>query len=205
MSHKYKKIIALSLLVFTLLSSIAIITAFADNNYKVRLRQSDGNGGLIKIKTAASRTAAATAALSDSDHNSDTAAVDVEFIDPNEASYRGQATETTLSSIKTNTDTLVANLPSSRYVVNSATSQAALSTSSGSTIAIAARATRTKLFITNLDGSIDIYFRTSTGVTTSNGERIKAGQTYGPIAPTAAVYAVSASGTPSISWYEEYN
>lgn len=202
MNRKYTKIIVLVIFLAALLGSISVL---ADNNYKVRLRQSDGNGGLIKIKTAASRTAASTAALSDTDHNSDTAAVDVEFIDPNEASYRGQATETTLSSIKTNTDTLVANLPSSRYVVNSATSQAALSTSSGSTIAIAARATRTKLFITNLDGSIDIYFRTSTGVTSSNGERIKAGQTYGPIAPTAAVYAVSASGTPSISWYEEYN
>lgn len=85
-----------------ILSLFLVSTAYSQTDYKVRLKKSDGNGGLIVIKNAASRSAAESAALADSDAGADTGAVDVEKITDDEASRRGYATETTLSTISTN-------------------------------------------------------------------------------------------------------
>lgn len=92
------------LLIFLLITFTCPV--FSQTDYKVRLKKTDGNGGLIVIKNAATRSAAETAALADSDHGSDTGAVDVEKIDSSEANKRGYASETTLYTISTNLSNL---------------------------------------------------------------------------------------------------
>lgn len=84
------------------------------DNYRVRSKKSDGNGGLISIQAAkANRTAAESGHSGDADYGSDTGIVDVEKLSSSEASYRGMATETTLSTINTNLAVLAAEVADS--------------------------------------------------------------------------------------------
>ena len=57
-----------------------------------------------------------------------------------------------------------------------------------------------KLYVKNLDGTILVYVGPS-GVTTSTGLRLNAGETViiDPVVAGTDLYAISASGTPSVS------
>jgi hypothetical protein len=77
------------------------------DNYKVRSKKADGNGGLITIQAAkASRTAAETGHSGDSDYGSDTGLVDIEKLNSSEAGYRGYATQITLAAAAVSVDNI---------------------------------------------------------------------------------------------------
>lgn len=80
-----------------------------------------------------------------------------------------------------------------------ATGQVALSTSA--TLVLAANAARRSVALINNDASITMYVGAS-GVTSATGAIIKPGQSPS-IDSTAAIYAVAASGTPTISYIAE--
>lgn len=80
-----------------------------------------------------------------------------------------------------------------------ATGQAALSTSAAQVLA--ANTARRSVVITNHDASISVYVG-ATGVTTSTGLLIKAGAAV-TINSTAAIFAIAASGTPTVSYLAE--
>jgi hypothetical protein len=84
------------------------------------------------------------------------------------------------------------------YAINVA--QAATSTTSAQ--AIAARAGRRRLLIKNIDSSITIYIGIGT-VTSSTGMPLLAGESVA-LETNAAVNALSASGTPSLAYIEEF-
>lgn len=86
-------------------------------------------------------------------------------------------------------------------VATLATGQAALSTTAAQVVA--ARATRRAVTIINLSG-IDVYVG-NTGVTTATGQLLLGirGSAI-TIETVTAVFAVAASGTPSVSYLEEY-
>jgi len=91
---------------------------------------------------------------------------------------------------------------SSGGVTNFATSQVALSTTAS--LIVAARATRASVTIVNLS-TTDIYLGGS-GVTTSNGQLLLGTKgTAVTISAVGDVYGIVASGTPSVSYEEEYN
>jgi hypothetical protein len=84
---------------------------------------------------------------------------------------------------------------------NFAVTQTALSTTAG--LVLAARATRRRATIRNLDAAINVYLG-GAAVTSANGMLLKPGEAYIKRS-TAAIYAVAASGTPSVAADEEYD
>lgn len=86
-------------------------------------------------------------------------------------------------------------------VANIATGQQALTTSAAQVVA--PRATRRSVTIVNLS-SIDVYIG-NTGVTDTTGQLLLGTKgTALTLETTTAVYAVAATGTPSVSYLEEY-
>ena len=66
-----------------------------------------------------------------------------------------------------------------------------------------AREDRTRLVVKNNDGSIAVYVGDSLGVASNSGFALAAGESIA-IYSTAAVFAIAASGTPTVSILEEY-
>lgn len=77
------------------------------DNYRVRSKKADGNGGLITVQAAkADRSAAESGHSGDTDYGSDTGLVDVEKLSSSEASYRGMFTEVTGLLLQASADNL---------------------------------------------------------------------------------------------------
>lgn len=193
-------------------------------NYKVRSKQSSGDGGLITTQAAkASRTAAGTSHQGDSDYGSDSAIVDVEKYDSNEASYRGMFTQTTGALLATSADNIddklatAAALGDAASESTSTTVGAALLLYNGSTrdrarcnqdLTVYASAARTAdpsyTIITNYNGKgchlvINVTSITSTPsvVFTIEGRDILSGEYYTILASAAIV----ATGTTILRVY----
>lgn len=79
-------------------------------------------------------------------------------------------------------------------------SQTALNSSTS--VAIAQNLNRTYLEVKNLDASIVVYLGHATGVTSSTGYPLAAGATFGFSNMSDAVYAIAASGTPTLAIIE---
>ena len=75
-------------------------------------------------------------------------------------------------------------------------------TSTTSAEAVAARPQRHRVVLKNIDASITIYVGTGT-VTSANSIPLLAGESIA-LETTAAINALSASGTPSLAYIEEY-
>lgn len=88
-----------------------------------------------------------------------------------------------------------------RGAANIAVSQNALSTTAE--VIAASRPTRVRVIVRNQDASISVYVGHSDAVTSSNGFLLKAEESVS-FYTTAALYAIAASGTPSVSVTEEY-
>lgn len=82
------------------------------------------------------------------------------------------------------------------------TTQVALNSSSA-TLVLAANSTRRSALVTNMSATINIYVGPS-NVTTSNGQLIAPGNSL-TIPATVAIYAISASSTPTVCATEVYN
>jgi len=82
------------------------------------------------------------------------------------------------------------------------TAQVALN-SSTATLVLAANATRRSAIVSNMSATINIFVGPST-VTAANGQIIPPGSSL-TIPITAAIYAISASSTPSVSVAEAFN
>lgn len=107
---------------------------------------------------------------------------------------RFRSTESTHSGTVVHTPHVIVAAPSTI-----ATGQAALSTTAAQVIA--ANTARHTVLVRNNDASISIYVGAS-GVTSATGLLLKAGESV-EITTTAAVFAVSASGTPTVSYFAE--
>lgn len=92
--------------------------------------------------------------------------------------------------------------PAESGAANYTTTQVALNASTA-TLLKALNSTRRAILVTNNDSSITVYVGVST-VTSSTGHKLAAGASI-TIPTTAAVYAISASGTPSVSITEVYD
>ena len=92
--------------------------------------------------------------------------------------------------------------PAESGAANLATSQVTLN-SSTATLLLAARSTRRAALITNNDSSIVIFFGNA-GVTASTGHKLAAGAT-ASVPFVGALYAISASATPTASASEVYD
>lgn len=66
-----------------------------------------------------------------------------------------------------------------------------------------ARPTRTRAVVKNIDSSIIVYVGEADTVTASTGMPLLAGESIS-LFTTAAVYAIAASGTPTVALLEEY-
>lgn len=82
-----------------------------------------------------------------------------------------------------------------------AATQNALSTTAEAIFA--ARPTRTRAVVKNIDSSITVYVGEADTVTSSTGMSLLAGESIS-LFTTAAVYAIAASGTPTVALLEEY-
>lgn len=69
---------------------------------------------------------------------------------------------------------------------------------------VAARATRRSVFVQNLDASITVYIGFDTTVSSTTGIRLKAGEGLS-LNTRAAIFAIAASGTPTVSFAETYD
>lgn len=76
--------------------------------------------------------------------------------------------------------------------------------STNSELISAANESRSRILVKNTDASIVVYVGEATGVTSSTGFPLAAGESVA-LYTTAAVYAIAASGTPSIAIVEELN
>jgi hypothetical protein len=74
--------------------------------------------------------------------------------------------------------------------------------STSSEIISAANELRSRILVKNLDASIVVYVGEATGVTSSTGFPLAAGESVA-LYTTAVVYAIAASGTPAIAIVEE--
>lgn len=111
---------------------------------------------------------------------------------------KGDSTNGLLVNLGTNNDVSVT---SQVGVANIATGQQGLTTSAAQVVA--AQPTRRSVTIVNLS-SIDVYVG-NTGVTTSTGQLLLGTKGTALTLETAtAVFAVAASGTPTVSYLEEY-
>ncbi len=81
-------------------------------------------------------------------------------------------------------------------------SQAATSTSASQVLA--ARLTRRSVSVKNLDSSITIYIGHDGTVSSTTGMELKAGESIS-IDSSAAIFAISASGTPRLAFLESFN
>ena len=81
-----------------------------------------------------------------------------------------------------------------------ATGQVALSTSAA--LVAAARVGRTRAVVKNYDTAITVYLGAS-GVLSTTGLELKPGESFATYSE-AAIYAVAASGTPTVGYLEEY-
>lgn len=90
-------------------------------------------------------------------------------------------------------------------MANMATSQNALSTSAE--VIGDSKGRRVRFTVLNTDGSITVYLGNSSGVTSSTGFPLAAGAAFTFEGPSAsgAIYAIAASGTPTVALLEEYN
>lgn len=77
-----------------------------------------------------------------------------------------------------------------------------VATSTTSAEAVAARKSRYRVILKNIDSSITIYIGTGT-VTATNSIPLLAGESVA-LETSAAVNALAASGTPSLAYAEEY-
>lgn len=85
-----------------------------------------------------------------------------------------------------------------------ATSQVALN-SSTATLIVAAREGRKSVTLTQL-GSVDVYVGNSSAVTTSTGDLLLGTKgTQKVIYSASAIWGISASATPSVSYSENYD
>jgi len=98
---------------------------------------------------------------------------------------------------------LTAGVPTSGSpgAANQATAQVALTTTAAQVVA--ARATRRNVLIVNTDTAITVYVG-NTGVTSATGLPILPGQGI-TIPSVAAQFAVAASGTPTVAYFETYD
>lgn len=96
-----------------------------------------------------------------------------------------------------------ASIPVSQTTTGAAFFVAGQANVSTSVLLIAARATRRGAIVTNTDSTTSIYVGPS-GVSTSNGEVIKAGNSLS-IETTAAIYCVAGSGTVAVTFGELYD
>ena len=80
-------------------------------------------------------------------------------------------------------------------------SQNALSTNAE--VIFAARPTRVRAVVKNLDAAISIYIGAADTVSSTTGLTLLAGESV-EVFTTAAIYAIAASGTPSVGLMEEY-
>lgn len=78
-----------------------MISSVYAQQWKGRTKRTSGDGGIIKIVSGTTRTAAETTLGSDPEAAGETV-VDIEKLDSNEAAYRGMATQATLSTVSTN-------------------------------------------------------------------------------------------------------
>ncbi len=79
-----------------------------------------------------------------------------------------------------------------------------VATSTAAAQALASRATRRKVSVKNIDGSIVIYVGHDASVSSTTGYVLAAGASV-VLDTTAAVFAISASGTPRLSFVEDYD
>ena len=84
-----------------------------------------------------------------------------------------------------------------------AITQVATATTAGGTQVVGANGTRRRLILKNCDASITIYIGIGT-VTSTNCVPLLAGESIS-LETTAAIKALSASGTPQLAYVEEYN
>ena len=82
------------------------------------------------------------------------------------------------------------------------TGQVALNSSTATQI-VPFRASRVAVVLVNADSQIEVAAGPSTSVTTSNGVTLEAGESI-EIRSRGAVYAISASGTPTIEYIEYF-
>lgn len=66
-----------------------------------------------------------------------------------------------------------------------------------------ARPTRTRAVVKNADGSVTVYVGSMSDVTSSTGIRLLAGESIA-LYTSAAIYAIAASGTPTVDLLEEW-
>jgi hypothetical protein len=85
---------------------------------------------------------------------------------------------------------------------NLAVSQVATATAAAQ--ALASRATRRKVSVKNIDGSIVIYVGHDGTVSSTTGYVLAAGASV-DLYTAAAIFAISASGTPRLSFVEDYD
>ena len=93
-------------------------------------------------------------------------------------------------------------IPTSGATANVSTEQEALSTTAEE--AFGERLTRRSGIIQNLDSTITVYVGVNAQVASTTGRRLLAGESM-PWNSTAAVWAVAASGTPSVAFVEFYD
>lgn len=80
------------------------------------------------------------------------------------------------------------------------TTQNALSTSAE--VIVAANGSRKRVHVKNMDGTISVFLGDDATVTSSNGYELKAGQSIDMNEYHGALWAIAASGTPSICTIE---
>lgn len=80
------------------------------------------------------------------------------------------------------------------------TGQNALSTAAE--LVVAANASRRFMELKNTDAAISIYFGADNGVTTATGHLLKAGESFGFENYVGALWAIAASGTPTVTFVE---
>lgn len=88
-------------------------------------------------------------------------------------------------------------------VGSSAIANGQVATSTTSALAVAARATRRRVILKNLDAAITIYIGTGT-VSAANGMPLLAGESIA-LETSSAINAIAASVTPSLAYIEEYS
>lgn len=66
---------------------------------------------------------------------------------------------------------------------------------------------RSRLTVLNIDSSITVYLGHNSGVTSANGFPLAAGAafTFEGFSASGSIYAIAASGTPTVALIEEYN
>jgi len=90
-----------------------------------------------------------------------------------------------------------------RGVANVATGQVTM-TAATATVIAAARVTRQRAIVRNLDATNSIYLGFSAAVTAANGFLVKAGESI-EVATATAIYGFQAAATPAVAYWEEYS